>query len=405
MIPEVFGFRLLRRPEMQRAIIVVLLSVVLVYRAVQFAMLATDARWGYDFAAYWVAGHNVLAGASPYLPEQLAGPYPAEGKFLFLYPPPFAGLIAPFTAFLPADFGAVAWLWALMGVVILVATVISVAKACSLDRQGLLSGRSMLIALVLAALSLPPVIGELTVGNVHMVLLGLFALGWLGLRRGGTAGPRVAGLALGLATLIKVFPGLVLLWLLVTGRRTAFAWSVAGMALMTLVTLPITGFQPWLDYPRVVANMGAVFDVHDSVAPTLWLQPLLGFGLARTLVLLMGIAVVVYAAMRRPPMLGYAIAVTVSVLIAPAVFHHYLSVLVLPLLLAYAARVRPAILIAVYFLLWGGQQPGLGDWAWVLSRVPQSLGWLLLLCALLTVKSKRGLVDASSPQAVSPAPA
>ncbi|MEO8273046.1 MAG: hypothetical protein ABI620_03185, partial [Chloroflexota bacterium] len=68
---------------------------------------------------------------------------------------------------------------------------------------------------------------------------------------------------------------------------------------------------------------------------------------------------------------------------APAVFHHYLSVLLLPLLLGLAAGVRPLILVLVYFLFWGGQQPALGEWSWVLSRVPQTLGWLVLLVALI----------------------
>ena len=35
-----------------------------------------------------------------------------------------------------------------------------------------------------------------------------------------------------------------------------------------------------------------------------------------------------------------------------------------------------------YFLMWGGQQAALGEWSWVLSRVPQTLGWLVLLVAL-----------------------
>ena len=81
-------------------------------------------------------------------------------------------------------------------------------------------------------------------------------------------------------------------------------------------------------------------------------------------------------------------AVTVSVLIAPAVFHHYLAVLVLPLLLALAADVSPIIVVAAYFLMWGGQQPALGDWAWVLSRVPQTLGWALLLVGLARVRRR-----------------
>jgi hypothetical protein len=151
--------------------------------------------------------------------------------------------------------------------------------------------------------------------------------------------------------------------------------------------LPFTGVHSWLDYPLVLANMGVVLSTHDSVSPTVWLSSITGLSVARVIITVLGMSLVIYAARMLPFAASFAVAVTVSVLIAPAVFHHYLTVLIVPLLLALAAGVRPWIVAVAYFLMWGGQQPALGDWAWVLSRVPQTLGWLVLLFALLRVKA------------------
>ena len=80
---------------------------------------------------------------------------------------------------------------------------------------------------------------------------------------------------------------------------------------------------------------------------------------------------------------SFAIAVTVSVLIAPALYHHYLAVLVLPLVLGLAAGVPLALLAASYLLMWGGEQGALGDLAWLVNRALPTAGAVLLLLALI----------------------
>jgi hypothetical protein len=161
---------------------------------------------------------------------------------------------------------------------------------------------------------------------------------------------------------------------------------VVGAIVIALATVPITGIQAWLDYPRILANMGPIGDVHDSVSPTIWLLPVIGYDAARLAVLSIGTAAIIYVAKSRPDIVSFPIAVTVSILVAPAVFHHYLSILVLPLLLAVAAGVRWWVVGLIYLLLWGGQQPALGDWAWVLSRVPQTVAYVLLIGALIATR-------------------
>ena len=383
---NVYGLRLLAKPGVQRLALGVLLGVVLLYRVLQIAVLTGQIQWGYDFSFYWTAAAHLLDGQPIYSAAQLAGPYAPQGQEGFLYPPPFAAALIPFAAVLSRDPRVVNWIWFALGLVILTASVWSVARVEGLaDRFAILRGRGAWW-LVAGALALPPVVAELVLGNVHLEILGLLALAWLGIRRRTRNGEVVAGAAIGVATLVKVFPGLLILWLILARRYRAAVAAVIAIAVIALATLPITGIQPWLDYPTVLANLGAPSDTTDTLAPTVWLAPLLGFGLARILITVAGlvlVAIVAIAAQGRQSLAAsYATAVTASVLIAPAVYQHYLAILVLPLLLGLAAGVRLRWLSLAYLLMWGGEQPALGDLAWVVNKGLPTLGALLLLGVL-----------------------
>jgi len=388
---QMYGLRLLAEPKVQRVAVTLVLALVLVFRLIQFAIFTTQIQWGYDFSAYWQAGSNLLAGSPIYAPDQLAGPYAPQRQFLYLYPPPLAAFVTPLSG-LFSDYRLANWVWAGLGAAIIVAVVLAVGRRERLfesDRfGGLLTGRGRWL-LVGAAFALPPVVGELVLGNVHLLLLGLFGLAWLGIRRGTVNGERVAGLAIGLAAVIKVFPALILLWFLMRRRWTAAIFTVVGAAAATLVPLPLTGIQPWLDYPTVLANLSAPSDTRDTLAPTVWLSPFLGFTVSRVLVTAAGVAALAWSAVRREERTSFAVAVVVSLLIAPALYHHYLAILVLPFALALGSRVAPAALIASYLLLWGGQQDALGDLSWIVNRGLPTAGVLVLFGGLLAVSRLR----------------
>ncbi len=179
-----------------------------------------------------------------------------------------------------------------------------------------------------------------------------------------------------------MFPALLLVWFLVTRRYRAAAGVVAGAAVLALVALPLTGIEPWLQYPTVLANLSAPADTTDTLAPTVWLADPLGFTVARVLVTLAGLALVAWAARRLDVARSFAVAVTVSVLIAPALYHHYLALLALPFILALGAGVQVRYLALAYLLMWGGDQPAFGDLAWLVNRAFPTLGALVLLGAL-----------------------
>jgi alpha-1,2-mannosyltransferase len=300
----------------------------------------------------------------------------------------------------PTDYRAAAWIWTALGAVILAASTLALWRSERLaDRFPVLAGRGRWL-LVAAAFAFPPVIGELVLGNVHLLLLGLFTLAWLGIRRADRRGEWMAGVAVGVAAVIKVFPGVPLIWFVLTRRYRAAAGVLIGAIAFALVTLPITGIEPWMQFPTVLANLSAPSDTTDTLAPTVWLAEVIGFTPARVIVTLAGLAFLAFSALAstagprgdaEAPIVGYrhsptsrsfAIAVTVAVLIAPAVYHHYLALLVLPMLLALGAGVSLRWIAISYFLMWGGQQTALGDLAWVVNRALPTLGALVLLAAL-----------------------
>lgn len=387
MTANAYGLRLLRQPRVRLAILVLLLVVVLAFRALQFVALTGQIQWGYDFSAYWSAANHLLAGEPIYTAAQLAGPYAPQVQYLYLYPPPLAVVVTPFVWLFPTDYRAAAWIWSALGAVILAWSVLALARSERMaERFPVLDGRGRWL-LVAAAFAFPPVVGELVLGNVHLLLLGLLTVAWLGVRRSDSGGELLAGVAVGVASVVKVFPGALLIWFALTRRWRAAVGVVIGALAFVLVTLPFTGLEPWRQFPTALANLSAPSDTTDTLAPTVWLAPYLGFSIARIVITVAGLGILAWAALRAARSIGdaraYAIAVTASVLVAPALYHHYLALLVLPFVLALGAGVQLRWLALAYFLMWGGQQMALGDLAFVVNRLAPTLGALVLLAALL----------------------
>jgi alpha-1,2-mannosyltransferase len=149
----------------------------------------------------------------------------------FTYPP-FAGLLMAPMAFLP------------LGAVIVIASTATIATTALLmwwfagpliRRRGWPPWFAVAVALCLA-LCFEPVRETLTFGQVNTLLLTLVAGDVLfGLSRG----KRWAGVGIGLATAIKLTPGVFILYLLVTGRWRAAATAIGTAAAATLAAAAI----------------------------------------------------------------------------------------------------------------------------------------------------------------------
>jgi alpha-1,2-mannosyltransferase len=375
-LSQAYGIRLLFKPRVQRALLITLLVVFLAVRAFQFFAFTGVIQWGYDLSAYWRAAQAVLDGGSPYAPFQLAGAYSPQQQFLYVYPPFLAVLVAPLAAVVD-DYRLANWLWAALGAAILAVVVVLVAR-----RERLARGFDLFL-LVVAAFAYAPVVSELIIGNVHLLILGLLAGAWLALGRRSVGGDTAAGVLVAVAALIKVFPVLLVLWFLVTGRIRAAVASLVAMVVLVLATLPVTGLGPWLDYPTVLANLGPPTELTDVLAPTVWLAAVMPPLVAQALVTLVGIAVVVWAARQRSEPVSFAVAVTVCVLIAPALYPHYLAILVLPMLLALRYAPPAGWVGLVWLSAMGGGPEVFGDAAWIVNRAVPALGAVVLIAGLI----------------------
>jgi glycosyl transferase family 87 len=404
-LASTWGVRLLLEPRFQIVALSLLAIIVLGYRAFQFALLTRAPQFGYDLSAYWLAGSHLLQGMPIYTHEQLAGPYAPQGQYLYLYPPFLAVVFMPLAALFPDSYEPVAWLWAGLGAALLVGVVLWVAVSERLVARSnrLLAGHRGRLLLLAAAFAFPPIVGELVLGNVHLELLALFALAWWGVRRADERGLAVAGLAIGAASLVKILPLLVVVWFLATGRWRAALWAVVGAVALIALTLPITGIAPWLEYPTVLANMGRPADATDALAPAVWLGELIGPLPARVLVLLTAVAGTLWSARRQVEAASFGVAIAAATLVAPAVFHHYLAMLALPMLLALAASTPTGWVALAYLGMWGGQQPALGGLSWIVNRLMPAIGALLVPVGLLIWGHRRASALATSADRVLPA--
>lgn len=384
-----YGLRLLWEPRVQIVAVIVAVVAHLAYRSLYYVGLYNGDVWGYDFAAYWLAGQNFLASQSIYAPHQLAGPYPPQAFMLYLYPPFLAAAIAPYVSFVGNVVVGVT-LWQAGTALLLAATIVAVAWAEGFRRP------LQLLLLLGAAFALPPVAVEIVIGNVHIVLLSLLAVTWLGVRAGTRRGEIVAGSAIAVATLIKIFPGVIVLWFILTRRWLAAAATGVATLLLIAAVLPFSGVGMWLDYLTVLANMAAPHTNTNALAPTVWLGDLMGFGPARVIVTITGLAVLVWAAMRKPLPLSFGAAVMVSLLIVPALFHHYLTITILPMILALRYTGFGPGLAFAYIGMLGGHQFLLRDLQWITNRALPTLGAISLLIVFVRRRVTASVLDPST---------
>ncbi|HEY8868751.1 MAG TPA: glycosyltransferase family 87 protein, partial [Candidatus Limnocylindrales bacterium] len=194
-----------------------------------------------DFHDYWLAGRLVAGGGTPYdigaitaLAARESTPYLVGGGYS--YPPPFALLMVPLAA-LP--FGAAL---ALFETVSILAFGLAVAGWLGAfwpvvgDRRGLV--------LALAAGLYPPAIGSAVLGQANLLIVALMAAGVAMIVREearGRGSPPAAhsilgGAAVGLAAVVKLVPGVVLVPVLLGGRWRAFAGLLLGSVAALVLT-------------------------------------------------------------------------------------------------------------------------------------------------------------------------
>lgn len=266
---------------------------------------------GHDFLAYHRAIERLVSGAPLYdMSFTVAG-----GFGLFFYPPTFAPMILPF-AYLSAQ--AATWVWVAVS---LVAFLIGVAL--------LPVSRSVRWwILLLAGLSFPFVFA-IKLGQVGPILFLAFAVGWRGLddpvRLGGSA-------ALGAA--IKLQPGLLLVWALLTGRFRAVVVGAVVLVSLAVVATVLAGPTAWADFLVLVRTVSDPIATERNVTPgavAFQLGAPTSVATAIQLFNTIGVIGAFVAAIRwSGDEASFLVAVIASQLISPILWDHYAMLLLLP---------------------------------------------------------------------------
>jgi hypothetical protein len=264
------------------------------------------------------------------------------------HPPLMTLLLAPFVASLGVHGTYVAFSMLSVGALLLSLTLLH----REIGRK--LSGRQVAI-LGLAVLGWGPVLTTMRNGQSGILLGALMICGWFSLRRGREV---VAGVAVGAATCLKLYPGLLLLYFLLRHRR---AFMAAFLTTLLLAWLPgvLTGWGTYLDYSRtarlVVTTYAGYFDNLSLLGLlTRMAQRPEGQFAMKTLFIGSGLVIVgsvAWLVRHRPDVnagttkaldLEYALFVALMPLLSPIAWDHYLTILLLPLAVLGQRILEPA---------------------------------------------------------------
>jgi len=196
---------------------------------------------GIDFKAYYIAADMLRSGKDFYDVRQQAEEVQARGLPLnesyYIYPPLLAIIFVPLTA-LPMQQAAQVWFFLNMALYGLCLVIIS--RALNLGRHS-----GILPLLWILAFLFPPALFTLYKGQVNIVILLLLAVTyWLCARDRQV----LAGLALGVATMIKIIPVLLIPYAFWRRRYALGLTAVGTISIVAILGLVIVGAGPHRTY-------------------------------------------------------------------------------------------------------------------------------------------------------------
>jgi len=319
-------------------------AMLLIAMLIQFATLVWIRLYvagpdGGDICRDVVATQRILHGQTPYARIPDCGTL-----FNVPHPPAYFLLISPF-ALLPLPWAA--FLWDLVGLAALWVSVALIARELRLAPSPW--ALAVLLALLL---TWSPLLQTLLEAQISPLLLLLFTLTWLAARHGRSGW---AGVALGVATAARLFPGLAVVYFLIRRDWRAVLMSCVVFVGMEALATPLVGGLPgvvayatrespaatreWLTHEHNISLWGVIRllfvgprDV-SALAPAPWLATPLTYAL---LVVVLG-ALALRTFQRRllpcaaddTTFLAYLPAMLLA---SPLTWQHYFVILLLPLL-------------------------------------------------------------------------
>ncbi|HET8616369.1 MAG TPA: glycosyltransferase 87 family protein [Actinomycetales bacterium] len=394
------------RPWLQALLVVVVLVLAELPVAWKYLVTWPQDQWQVDVEVYREAGRSIVYGRPIYL-QMTESPQ----LLPFTYPP-FAALLALPMVLLP--FQVLGWVWTALQVLATYGGVLIAFRAL-LRRAG--GARWIAGALVTApVLWTNPVADGVRFGQVNAFLV-LACLADLGCRRT----PWQRGVLIGLATAVKLTPGVFLVHLL-WSRRWRDALTALGVAVGATVAaflvLPGASITFWTgalsDPARLGPNAGTS---NQSIRGVLLrLGPDGTAGTAVWLLCVVVVGVIGFTVARRADAIGDQIAAAgacglMAVLLSPVAWIHHFAwlVIVMGALVGDGRSRRRALYGAVtigWFLCrlpWWGvtwRSQGRTEWFGLLMQNADLLGALLALAMLADVVRREG---GSPAEAVTPA--
>jgi len=285
--------------------------------AVAFLVLASRHGFGFDFRVFWQASRDVLAGRSPYVsPAAVAAAPPEAAHAFFVYPPPVAFLLIPFT-FLPYPAAAAIWIALILASIPLL-----------LLALGVRDWRCHALTL-LAASSLAVV----TSGSVSAFLALGAALLWRYRDR-----RLAAALLVGAIVVAKLYLWPLLVWLIaIRGGRTA-ALGLATAAGLAVAGWAVTGFAGLTAYPHRVSSVASL-EQGESYSPVALALSLGGSARAGGVLAVAGGVALLVGVFRSAggadgEQRSFVLAIAATFAFSPISWLHYFVLLAVPIALA-----------------------------------------------------------------------
>ncbi len=267
--------------------------------------------FGYDFEAYAGAAHRLVSGERLYDPAVSV----AGGFAIYLYPPPFAIAIVPFLA-LPDEIARVFWFVAMALCLPIGALLMPVRR----DIRWLI--------VILGALNWP-FLYSVKLGQVGPLLFLLFAAAWRW--RDGRDG---LGASIAIGTLVKVQPGLLIVWAVVTRRFGPALAAVAALVAVCAAATLITGIGAWFDYVSLLGRVSSAVTTPHNCSPGAVLYqagvPEAAANAVQTLSTVAAAAAVLAAWRFASDEGGLMVTILATQLLTPLLWDHYAVLLLLP---------------------------------------------------------------------------
>ena len=185
-----------------------------------------------------------------------------------------------------------------------------------------------------------PFVYALKLGQVGPILFATFAIGWRWLDQ-----PTILGLSGALGAAIKIQPGLILLWALLTRRWRAVVIGGAALLVLAGLSVLLAGFGSWTDFLSLLRTVSDPITTEHNLTPGAVAYrlgvPAGPSAALQALAIVAALGALLASIRWCTSEASYLAAVIVSQLISPILWDHYAMLLLLPV--AYLLGRRPVV--------------------------------------------------------------